>query len=181
MSLVFQLPPKTEIHQPLIRFTATFNVPTVNRYDFGIAANTNVPFLPSRRNHLFLFERYSFSATVAEAEFFQATQPATTTIPLLSIRIPSQNNRQIHPDPIPLINYVDGLEAVMWAHSLQDENFTATFTGSLAQTAGMGAPATITAQVQFNVYEVSNKDWIENFLGRTRHGQAPGLLFSRGR
>lgn len=175
MSFVYQLPPQTEFFQPLIRFTATFNVPTVNRYDFNVAANTDVAFQRMEKNHLYLIDAYSFSATVEEAEFFKALEPAGTTVPTLSVRIPSQTNRQIHPNPIPLVNYVDGMPVLMHAHAQQTQQMAATFRGSLAQTPAMGAPATITAQVQFNIYEIRNLEWIELFLGRVKRGVAPLL------
>lgn len=172
MALILQLPPGSQFYQPLVRFTATFNAPLVGGYDWNVAGNTGVPFQLIRKNQLYLIERYSFSATIAEGDFFQAV----TTVPTLSVRIPRETDKQIYPTPIPLVNYVDGLETLIYAFSNEDQQLEATFRGQLNQTAPLVGVPTITAQVQFNIYEVKNKDWIENFLGRTKGGQAVGLV-----
>lgn len=172
MALILQLPPGSQFYQPLIRFTATFNAPLVGGYDWGIAANVDVPFQLIRKNQLYLIERYSFSATIPEGDFFSSV----VTVPTLSVRIEEETNRQIYPTPIPLINYVDGLETLIYAYGNQDQQLTGTFAGQLNQTAPLVGIPTITAQVQFNIYEVKNKDWIENFLGRTKGGQAVGMV-----
>lgn len=172
MALILQLPPGSQFYQPLVRFAATFNAPLVGGYDWGVAANVDVPFQLIRKNQLYLIERYSFSATIPEGEFFGAVQ----TVPTLSVRIEEETNRQIYPTPIPLLNYVDGLETLIYAYGNQDQQLTGTFAGQLSQTPALVGVGTITAQVQFNIYEVKNKYWIENFLGRTQGGQAVGLV-----
>src|SRR5689334_10511094 len=101
MSLILQLPPGSQFYQPLLRFVAAFNSPLVGGYDWNVDANTDIPFQPVRRNHLYLFERYSFSATAVEGDFLDAV----VTVPTLAVRVPSESNRLIHPNPIPLVNY----------------------------------------------------------------------------
>ncbi len=172
MALILQLPPGSQFYQPLLRFDATFNAPLVGGYDWSVAANVNVPFQLIRKNQLYLIERYSFSATIPEGDFFGAV----LTVPTLSVRIEEETNRQIYPTPIPLLNYVDGLETLIYAYGNQDQQLTGTFAGQLNQTPPLVGVPVITAQVQFNIYEVKNKDWIENFLGRTQGGQAVGLV-----
>lgn len=175
MSLILQLPPGSQFYQPLLRFTANFNLPLVGGYDWNIAANTDIPFQFTRKNHLYLFERYSFSTTADEGEFLDAL----ITVPTLAIRIPSETNRLIHPNPIPLVNYIDGLETLIYAYSDQDQDLTGTFRGQVNQSAAFVGMPSITAQITFNVYEVKNKDWIDHFLGRTKGGQARGLVMGR--
>lgn len=173
MALLLQLPPQTSFYQPVIRFGAAFNVPLVGGYDWNVVANTAVPFQLIKKNQLYLIERYSFSATIAEGDFLEAV----TTVPTLEVRIPRESGRMIYPTPIPLVNYIDGLETLIYAFSDQDQSLTATFRGQLTQTAALVGVPVITAQVQFNIYEIKNKDWIENFLGQTKGGQAVGLVF----
>lgn len=174
MSLILQLPPFSQFYQPLVRFTATFNAPLAGGYDWNIAGNTSVPFQLIRKNQLYLIERYSFSATIPEGDFLGAV----LTVPTLSVRIPRETDRQIYPTPIPLVNYIDGLETLIYAYSNEDQQLQATFRGQLSQTPPLVGIPTITAQVQFNIYEVKNKDWIENFFARTQGGQAVGLVLS---
>jgi hypothetical protein len=172
MAIVQQLPPGTQFYQPVVRFSATFNAPTLNRYDFNTAANTGVPFQAMRKSFLYLIERYSFSGTIPEGVFFEAVD----VVPTLEVRIPRETNRMIHPNPIPLINYVDGLETLIYAYGNQEQDLTGTFRGVLFQPGAIAGVPEIDVQVQFNIYEVKNVAWIENFLGTTRDGQAPGLL-----
>lgn len=175
MSLILQLPPGTQFYQPVVRFTANFNAPLLGGYDWNLPANTDVAFQFMRKNHLYLIERYSFSATAAEGDFLDAV----ITVPTLAVRIPSETNRLIYPNPIPLINYIDGLETLIYAYCDQDQSLTGTFRGQVNQSAPFVGMPSITAQVQFNIYEVKNKDWIDHFLGRTKAGQAKGLVMGR--
>lgn len=178
MSLILQIPPGTQFYQPVARFSAAFGVPTPGFYDFDIPGNTDVTLQPIKKQHLYLLERYSFSASVAEGAYLEST--AGGIVPTLEIRIPTQKRRLIYPNPIPLINYFDGLECLMFAYAEQDQYLTATFRGQLTQPGALIGVADITAQVQFNIYEIRNKDWIEHFLGKTKHGQARGLVLNPG-
>ncbi len=175
MSLIVQLPPGTQFYQPVVRFTATFNAPLVGGYDFNVPGNTDVPIQVVARNHLYLLERYSFSATINEGAFLDNV----STVPTLAVRLPKEN-RLIHPNPIPLVNYVDGLEAMMYAFGDQLQNLVGTFRGQLTQAGALVGVNTITAQVQFNIYEIKNLNWINNFLGTTHGGQARNLVLPKG-
>ncbi len=175
MSIIIQLPPGTQFYQPVVRFVATANVPLVGGYDWNVVGNTNVPFQRAAKNHLYIFERYSFSATINEAAFLDNV----VTVPTLSVRLPREN-RLIYPNPIPLINYVDGLETLIYAFGDQEQNFEGTFRGQINQGGALVGVAEITAQVQFNIYEVKNIAWIDNFLGRTKGGQARNLVLPPG-
>lgn len=176
MSIILQLPPGTQFYQPIAVFTGTFGTPTPGRYDFNVVGNTGVTLQPMKKQFLYLLERYSFSASVPEGDFFQATKGGV--VPTLQLRIPTQKDRMIYPTPIPMINYVDGLEALMYAYAEQDQDLEATFRGQLSQPMGMVGTLTVDVQVQFNIYEVKNKDWIEHFLGKTVGGQAAGLVLA---
>ncbi len=171
MSLIVQLPPGTQFYQPVVRFTAAFGVPLVGGYDWNVAGNTDVTIMTIQKNHLYLIERYSFSADIAEGSFLDNI----VTVPTLAVRLPSEN-RLIYPNPIPLVNYIDGLETLIYAYGDQKQNLAGTFRGQLAQGAALVTVAAVVAQVQFNIYEIKNVDWIDNFLGRTHGGQARGLV-----
>lgn len=179
MSLSIQIPPGSSFRQPLLRFTAVFNAVTPGFYDFNSAGNIGVAFTPNlqlKRNHLYLIDRYSFSADIPEGSFFEAVNGGT--VPSLQLRVPSQTNRQIYPDPIPVINYFDGLETLISVFSDQLDALLGTFTGQLTQPLSLVGINSVTVQFQPNIYEIKNKDWIDNFLGRTQNGQAKNLLFS---
>ena len=177
MSLILQLPPGTEFYQPTVTFVAVFNAVTPGLYDWNSPANTGVPFFPIRKNALYIFERYSFSADVPEESFTEAL----LTIPTLEVRIPAQQNRMIYPRPFPMLNFVDAQEIQISVFSSQDDNLEGTFRGQLTQPAALVGVPDITAICQFNIYEVKNKYWIDNFLGRTKDGQGRNLIAAGGR
>lgn len=172
MSLTVQVPPGTQFYQPLARFTANVGVPLVGGYDWNTVGNTDVPLMEIQKNHLYLFERYSASATIPEGAFLENV----LTVPTLAVRMEAEN-RLIHPNPIPFVNYVDGLETLIYAHGDQKQNLVCTFRGQLDQGGSLVGIPSITAQVQFNIYEIKNPIWIDNFLGTTKNGQARNLLF----
>jgi hypothetical protein len=160
----------------VVRFTATFNAPLVGGYDWNVVGNTNIPILRIQKNQLALIERYSFSATVNEGAFLDNV----ITVPTLAVRLPREN-RLIYPNPIPLVNYVDGLETLIYAFADQAQNLEGTFRGQVGQGVALVGIPNLIAQVQFNIYMVKNLDWIDNFLGRTEDGQAHNLVFPRRR
>jgi hypothetical protein len=172
MSLIYQLPPNTNYLTPTQRFDAVFNNPTVNRYDFGKAANTNVDFLPIKRQNLYLFDRRSFSASMDEGVYLKAISQQ----PVIYLRIREQRNQSIYPRPLPMINYVDGLESIAWAYAEQDATITITFDGVLIQPIELIGELNIYTQFAADVYEIRNRDWIKNFMKRTRDGQAQNLI-----
>jgi len=179
MSLIIQLPPSTEFYQPVAPFTAIFNAVTPGFYDWNSPANTGVPFQEMGKNNLYIIERYSFVADVGEEAFTQALNGGI--LPTLQVRIPKQQNRQIYPRPIPVSNFFDGLEVLISAFTSQDDFLSGTFRGRLAQPFALIGTNSITAFCQFNIYEVKNKVWIDNFLGRTKGGQAQSLVLPSGR
>jgi hypothetical protein len=177
MALVQQIPPYTQFLNPVRRFSAVFNATTPNKYDFGIPANTDQPFLPVRKELLYLFDKQSFSASMNEGVFLKAVD-SNAGIPstLLSIRVPSQNNKLIYRGKIPLINYIDNSDILFFAYAEQDDTLTITFEGVLSQPIELLGELTIFTQLTFNVYEIRNKEWINNFLRRTNKGLGRNLL-----
>jgi hypothetical protein len=177
MSLVIQIPPYTQFLQPVRRFTATFNNPTLNKYDFEIAGNTDQPFLPVKKQHLYLFDKISFSGSMDEGVFLKAVDTAAgVPSTKISIRIPSQLNKLIYRDKIPIINYIDNSDVQFYAYAEQDDTLTVSMEGVLSQVAELAGELTIYLQLTCNVYEIRNIDWIDNFLQRTRDGQGRNLL-----
>lgn len=176
--IVIQIPPYTQFLQPVKRFEADFNVPTLNKYDFGVAANTNQDFLPVKKQHLYLIDKLSFSASMDEGVFLEAvdTDAAGDPSTKCSIRIPSQLDKLIYREKIPFVNYIDNSDVQIYAYAEQDETLTMTFEGVLSQPLELVGEASIFTQITANVYEIRNKAWIDNFLQRTKDGQGINLL-----
>ena len=178
MSLVISIPPYTQFLQPAKRFTATFGTPTLNKYNFDVAANQNQPFLKVKKQMLYLFDAYSFSAGMDEGVFLNAVDDDSDGKPStkFSIRIPSQSNKLLYRGKIPVINYIDASNVLFYAYAEQDDELTISMEGVLSQPTPLIGEATIKAQLTCNVYEIRNVDWIDNFLKKTKDGQGHNLL-----
>lgn len=177
MGTTIAIPPDSNFLQPVRRFEATFNAPTLNKYDFGVNGNTLQKFLAMKASYVYLFDTFSFSASMDEGVFLGSVDtkngiPSTKA----AFRIPSQDNRILYRGGIPLVNYVDAKDVQFYAYSEQDESLTIDFEGVLSQSQELVGVSSIFAQITCDVYEIRNKDWIDNFLGRTKNGQGKNLL-----
>ena len=168
MAIIKDIPKDSRFIQQVIRFVATFNNPTLGVYDFAVPANTGQVVTQLRKTSVFLLEKFSFSADVAEGTFLEAVN----TLPLIRLkrRIDGQG---VFYKPVPIVSYVDGNDAItyIWSRT-QDNNpddLTIDFTGILNQTAALAGVLTITAQVTFNFYEIINSQWLKQF--REGYGQ----------
>lgn len=160
MSLYQKIPADSIPIQTESRFTATFNNPTLGQYDFNVAANRNVLIHPTNRDSIYLLDKQSFSLDIPEGVF----KSAIDTPPMLSFR-DSKTNSQILQLPIPYINYFDNLDFSKYYQAIQDgANIVGTMTGVLDQPVELDGIVTITALVQFVIYEIRDQNWIRNYL-----------------
>ena len=170
MAIIKDIPKDSRFIQSVNTFVATFNAPTLGAYDWNVAANTGQVVIDLRKQSVFLLEKLSFSATVAEGDFLEAV----TTVPTIRLRrrLDQQN---VFYKPIPIVSYVDGNDAIqyVWTRT-QDNNpddLIIDFRGVLTQTAALVGIVTITAQVTFNFYEIVNSAWLKQFRAAYGKGQ----------
>lgn len=146
------------------RFAGNFNVPTVGRYDFGIAANTRQVVIANvNPNFVYLIDRVSLSATVAEGTFLESVdvQP--------SFRLFLRNTEYgVYPQPLPAVNYKDNLEwrFFFWSAKKNDQ-LEISLEGTLIQVAATVGIPTITMNLSFVVYEENNKKVCDAMRERT--------------
>lgn len=146
-------------------FTATFNAPTLGRYDFNVAANQNNIVIPIRHTSVYVLERINFSASVPEGVYQEAIDP-TNLLPNLQL-LTTVQQVQIFPEKQPFINYVDNLSLLLFFHTTQDnDNLLATFTGQFTQPAFMVGMVTMDVYIQFNIYEINDTDWVARYHDR---------------
>lgn len=160
MSISKTIPQDSRFIQTVNRFTANFNVPTLGSYNFENGTNALVTVLGGlQKNHIYMIEKYSFSADIAEGVFLEATTNICTF--QLSRAIDSQVIYQV---PIPLINYADGLACIgyFWA-AQENDRLVATFRGLLGQPPALVGDPAVIAQVTLNIYEIVDTDWIQEF------------------
>jgi hypothetical protein len=165
MAIQWQIPKLSRFLQAANRFTATFNVPTLARYDFGIPANARQLVIPTQGNTVYMVERINFGATAGEGDYLAAIDPTDSPILILSQAI---NPQRIYRYPIPLVNYIDNQETSAWFFSDKSgDSIQITMTGKLSQTPALvGVPA-IVAAVSLNIYEITNLQWVEKFRSGT--------------
>lgn len=161
MSISKTIPQDSRFIQTVNRFTALFNVPSLGQYNFENGAVNqflNV-YQPLQKNHLYMIEKYSFSATVDEGIFLEATANVCTFQLFKAV-----DRQVIFQAPVQLINYADGISCVAYFWTAQDgDRLVATFRGLLNQPAGLVGVPSVVAQVTLNIYEIVDTDWIQEF------------------
>ncbi len=162
MSVTTTLPVDSKYHRKVIDFLATFNVPTLTKFDFDIPANQNIEFLTLPKNSLFIIDTMSFSMTIPE-DFFQE---ARDIVPLLTIR-KKANGENISITGHPIVTYLRQLPSLIFVYSSTNDKLTASLIGTLDQTANLIGINTITASAQFNIYRVKNNIYLKRFLDPT--------------
>ena len=146
-------------------FTATFNAPTLGRYDFGIAANQNQTLQAIKPQHIYIIERVAFSLNIASGVFQEAIDK-TNGFPRLKITKKSRK-KNIYAKDQPLIIYLNNFETVFFAQTPQTgDELQASFNGQFFQPGAIIGQPTIEAYLQFNIYEVRDPLWIKSFLQR---------------
>ena len=163
MSLPIKLPVTASPNLTANIFTATWNVPTANRYDFtNVAANQNQTVIQTTGSSVYVIERNSFSMTVDEG-VFQSSIDSTVSVPRFKF-ISLKSGQQIYHRPLPFINFVDNMELLLFYPSDQTEDeIQVTFECVLNQVPATVGIATIKAFLQLNIYEVQNTDWLRRF------------------
>lgn len=142
-------------------FTATFNAPTPGKYDFGIPANRGLLVTQMFTGTIYLLERISIGATVPEGDFLEAVE----TIPLLTLKR-SQANEIEYKLPLPVVNYVDDSELVMWAFTEKArDDLILDLTGVLIQTAALVGVTSIKLNVSYALYAIESTEFYKHFRG----------------
>jgi hypothetical protein len=180
MSIIKTIPQSSRYIQVDAIFTATFNNPTLNKYDFGIAANTNVVMLePLTPTSIYIIDRYSFSANIAEGVFLESID----TIPTAQYKL-RINPLQIYQKPIPCINYVDNAESIAYFYSklgakeqASRDAFTVDFRGVLNQVPATVGQPTIKALLSVSLYEIIDKNFTQQFRQATRENPQSFQVF----
>lgn len=160
-------------------FTSTWNVPTINRYDFtNVVGNQEQTVLQMTGNSIYIIERVCFSMSIPEG-VFQESIDSAVSVPQLTFKT-RKTERQIFDRPLPFINYVDNLELLKYVPGDQSgDELLVTFECVLNGVPATVSIVTIKAFLQLNIYEVQNTDWIRRFYHSQQ--QPIGDMSLRGR
>lgn len=175
MAIPIALPVGVQVIPTVNTFTATFNTPTVNRYDFNVAANTDVEILQMEEFSIYIIERMAFSTDIAESDY----QDSLDIVPSLMFKreVPDQ---QIFQRPMPFVNYYRDYETYMFFQGTGGpDRLLGTFRGSLAQIPATVGKTDITALVQLTIYKINDQEWIKRFL-QAKNNLGAGLNMRGG-
>lgn len=164
MGINLTVPISAQVHQTANIFQANFNVPTLNRYDFtNTAGNANQVVLALDRWSVYIIERINFSGNITEGNYGEAIDQ-NAGLPTFQLRTVVAN-QQIFPNWQPVINYVDNLETQQVFWSQQDnDSLLCTYRGLFAQTAAMAGLVTMYTYLQFQIFKISETDWVRRFM-----------------
>ena len=179
MSLPIKLPVSARPTLTSNIFTATWNAPTINRYDFtNVVGNQNQTVLQMTGSSVYIIERVCFSMSIPEGTFQESIDSAVS-VPRLIFKT-RKTGQQIFDRPLPFINYVDNLELLLFVPGDQSaDEIIVTFQAVLNQVPATVSLVTIKAFLQLNIYEVQNTDWIRRFYHSLERPE--GDLRVRGR
>lgn len=172
MSIINRIPPRGLPFETSNRFSSTFNVPTLGRYDFDIAANQNQLVATLNPNNVYYIDRVSFSASIDEGVFLEAVD----TLPTARLRWSLSKNVGVFPQPLPAINYRDGLEYAFWFWSpKQGNNLLISTEGTLTQPPPIVGLTNVFLQLSFVIYEVGDSETVTTI----KKGLLPGEFYRR--
>jgi len=171
MSIVWELPKTSKYYQTSNKFTATFNTPTSGEYDFNISGNVNQPVLSMRKGSLYLINQITVGGTISQEEYLGNV----VSVPLLLLNFQSESQR-IYPLRIPVVQYVNALEASSWFSNDIDKNkLQATLNiGQLSQDAELVGVSSISLTLTMSIWEIIDNGFIQSFkkpTNRTDIGQ----------
>lgn len=162
-----EIPSNSRYRDRSVRFTATFNVPTLGRYNFAVAANTGVLLMPLSTFPVYLVDSIYVSATVDEAAFVQALDADLVRVQLRR----SSDGQAVFSEPVPTVKYAEGQTCAAYFQGAQQQDaLVIDCLGQLTQPAPLIGVAAITLQVGFRIYEITDNDWI------TRYKAGPPLM-----
>lgn len=167
MSISYKIPHQSYFIQTANLFAATFNAPTIGRYDFNVPANTAQTILALQPNTVYFIDRCNVGGTIAESDYLESI----VTLPTAQIKF-KQGNEAAYRLPIPIVNYIDNQEFNAWISTDKgSQELTMTFRGVLKQTAALVGVSPITIQVSLNLYQIH----VKHFTKRFREQLSPGI------
>jgi len=149
---VYQIPQQSRYIPTSTIFTATFNNPTIGRYDFNVAGNQNILVEQLKPNVVYLIEKYSIGGNISELDYLGSI----VDFPLLTIKR-SVSSQIVYQKPIPLTNYADGLDCSVFIHSDKQNDFlTLSLSGVLTQLPSMVGINEVKLHVSFSLYAIDS-------------------------
>ena len=155
--ITYQLPRKIRYVPGSAIFEATFNAPTIGKYDFD--SNTQI-FVPKLLNNsVYLIDSFSVAGNIASEDFLTAID----TVPLLSLQ-KTLDNENIFDNPIPIQNFSTDRQIVhFFKTGLNNCGLQGKISGVLNQVAPFVGIGTIKLSVTFSLHVIDDSDFEKTF------------------
>lgn len=153
--IVNPIPHTSRFFQSENVFEATFNVPTVGKYDFGVAANTNQFCFRLQKNAVYLIERISVGGNISEESF----NDSINVTPKLIFKKERQNS-VIYQEPFKISNYFKNTDVSTYVWSdIQDDSITLSLEGLLDQTPVLIGVGSIKLTISLSLFVIDNNSY----------------------
>lgn len=163
MSIISKIPDNSRVRYPVVRFVSD-NLDGLGQYNWENAGNTLATLMTEMSaQNVYLVERVSFYANVAESDWLES-MIAPANFPRVAVQFNRIGGASIYAEPFRCVNYVDNNEQLLYFQPLQNGDIlAATMFGQVQQTAGMVGKLNLLAQINFTVYEITDRSWITLF------------------
>ena len=167
MSISYQIPKDARFITTANVFNATFNNPTIGKYDFDIDSNKNLIVVPMQKRTIYLIERISVGGNISEELYLDAVN--LSQVPLINpemILKYSIKKERLYKQPFPILNYIDNKEITAWAFSEKgNNNLTMDFRALLNQTPALVGVAQVKIAINLSMYAIDNVQFYQRFRG----------------
>lgn len=157
MSLVNKIPSGSWPRIASLYVTTVFNAVSPGLYDFS-----NVDGLldvPIKNGRLYLIDKMNFTANFEQRDYIESLQRAAK----ITFKF-DRGKQPVYSRPILLPNYFNNAALThFFYHDQRDTNLACTVDGSFLQTANMVGQNEFNFRFQFFIYEISDRDYIEEF------------------
>lgn len=163
MSIISKIPDNSRVRYPVVRFQSD-PLDAMAQYNWANAGNLRVPLISEMTPaNVYLIERISFFANVAESDWLESMMTAAD-FPRIALQFDRIGGASIYGEPFRCVNFIDNNEQLIYFKPQQKNDvMAASMFGKVQQVAGMVGKLTLLAQVNFTVYEITDKAWINLF------------------
>lgn len=163
MSIISRIPDNSRVRYPVVRFVSD-NLNGLGQYNWENAGNTLANLMTEMSaSNVYLIERASFFANVAESDWL-GSMLTPADFPRVALQFNRIGGASIYADPFRCVNYIDNNEQLIYFMPLQNNDImAATMFGRVQQVPGMVGMVNLIAQMNFTVYEITDRNWINLF------------------
>jgi len=143
-------------------FTATFNTPTLGKYDFNSSGNQNTVILPNLdTNSIYIIADMQVGGNIPQEEYLAAIN----TTPF--IRLKTKVTKEIvYASVIPVVLYSQSKDITAYVHSDKGgDQLVADMQGILNQTSYLLGLPSVSISITFSIFAMDSRDYNEYFRG----------------